>query len=106
MSNNSHIAPCCGDLLVPPPKLAPPDWPPANCLPNCQHAVRTSLDLGLVLDAVIGLTAAQEVLAAAGGLDVLNAHVDALAHDAAVHLQQQQQQRQEGCDTAQCDKHG
>lgn len=46
----------------------------------------TSLDLRLVLDAVVGLAAAQEVLAAAGGLDVLNAHVDALADDAAVHL--------------------
>lgn len=47
----------------------------------------TSLDLGLVLDAVIGLTPAQEVLTAAAGLHVLNTHVDALADDAAIHLQ-------------------
>ena len=46
----------------------------------------TSLDLGLMLDAIIGLTSAQEVLAAAAGLHVLNAHMDALADDAAVDL--------------------
>lgn len=46
----------------------------------------TSLDLGLVLDAVVGLASAQEILAAAAGLHMLNAHMNALADNAAVDL--------------------
>jgi len=57
---------------------------PPHAAPSA--ARRTSLDLGLVLDGVVLLHAAQEVGAAAAGLDVLNAHVDALADDAAAHL--------------------
>lgn len=62
---------------------------PTRPTPKISNSCRrlTSLDLCLVLDAVVGLAAAQEVLAAAGGLDVLNAHMDALADDAAIHLQ-------------------
>jgi hypothetical protein len=48
--------------------------------------VLTAALLGLMLDAVVLLAAAQEVLAAAAGLDVLHAHVQALADVAAIHL--------------------
>jgi hypothetical protein len=51
-----------------------------------QMNVLTSLDLGLMLDAVVGLTTTKEILTAPAGLDVLDAHVDALADDAPVHL--------------------
>jgi hypothetical protein len=80
---------------------SPPTPPPAHTAHTHNTAVtqqrapaharartrtRTSLDLGVVLDAVVGLAAAQEVLTAAAGLDVLDAHVQALADDAAVDL--------------------
>ena len=50
----------------------------------------TSPLLGLVLDGVIGGLALEELLAAAAGRHVLDAHVDALADDTVADLRAQQ----------------
>lgn len=47
---------------------------------------RTALDLGLVLEGIVGLHTLQELLLAARGVHVLHAHMDAFRDDASVHL--------------------
>jgi hypothetical protein len=51
----------------------------------------TALELGLVLELVVRLHAAQELLLAARGVHVLNAHMDALRDDPAVYLRSKRQ---------------
>jgi hypothetical protein len=56
------------------------DWKHENEL------ARTALELGLVLELVVRLHAAQELLLAPGGVHMLDAHVDALRDNPSVDL--------------------
>jgi len=47
----------------------------------------TSSNLGIVLELVVGVHTAQEVLSAPGGGDVLNAHMEPLLEYPVAHLQ-------------------